>query len=180
MKLYTKTGDKGSTALCDGNRVDKFDERVEAYGAADELGAFTALLGDKMRDDERLKGFAGDIERISSDLMYVEALLAAGAAKVPQLPDDSIRRLEERIDSMQAALPQLQHFTLPGGCEAVSLCHVCRTVCRRAERAAVRAADRYDIRAEACTYLNRLSDYFYVLGRACGAALGVEERVWRP
>lgn len=184
MKLYTQTGDKGSTSLIGGERVPKYDERVEAYGAVDELGAFAALLCDRMRSDERLADLTADLVRIGGDLMTVEALLAVGRGgegKVAALDGVRISWIEERIDALQAEVPPVTKFTLPGGHETVSLCHVCRTVCRRAERCAVRAAALHaELAPEACIYLNRLADYFYIAGRAVTHRLGVEETEWQP
>lgn len=182
MKLYTATGDKGTTSLIGGQRVSKYDERVEAYGAVDELGAFAALLGDRMRSDDRLADLVADIEAVSRDLMTVEALLASdGSSKDITLDVSRIAWLESRTDALQAEVPEIRTFTIPGGCETASLCHVCRTVCRRAERQAVRAASLHDnIRHEACVYLNRLSDYLYIAGRAVTTRLGATELQWRP
>ena len=183
MKVYTKTGDKGMTSLVGGERVYKSDERVEAYGTVDELSAFTALLTDRLREDDACMPYIDELNRILSRMMTVEALLAAGEAgrdKLPPLPDDAVAWLEERIDAMQAALPPIDKCTLPGGHAAVSLCHVCRTVCRRAERAALRADLKYEVAPEVLMWLNRLSDYFYLLGRTLTQYYGVEETLWIP
>lgn len=183
MKIYTKTGDKGMTSLIGGERVPKSDERVEAYGTVDELTAFTALLADELRPDSAAGAYVDDLNRILSRLMSVEALLATGASgsdKVQPLAPESVAWLEGRIDALQAALAPIDKFTLPGGHRAVSLCHVCRTVCRRAERAALRADARYGVDATAKVWLNRLSDYFYALGRTLTAHYGVEETLWIP
>ncbi|WP_418983423.1 cob(I)yrinic acid a,c-diamide adenosyltransferase [Alistipes sp.] len=183
MKVYTKTGDGGTTSLIGGERVFKTDERVEAYGTVDELTAFTALLADRLRADASLAEYVDALNHILSRLMTVEALLArgeAGGEHLPQLAPDAVAWLEERIDAMQADLKPIDKFTIPGGNSAVSWCHVCRTVCRRAERAALRADQRYGVDAVVLTFLNRLSDYFYVLGRALTARLGVEETLWLP
>ena len=184
MKLYTQTGDKGSTSLIGGERVPKYDERVEAYGTVDELGAFAALLCDRMRGDGRLTDLTDDLVRIGCDLMTVEALLAVGRGgegKAVALPAERIKHLESRIDALQSEVPPLTKFTIPGGHETVSLCHVCRTVCRRAERRAVQAASLHEgIAPEACIYLNRLADYLYIAGRAVSLRLGVAETEWRP
>lgn len=182
MKVYTKTGDKGSTSLVGGERVFKSDERVEAYGSVDELSAFTALLADRLRE-EAADACVEELSRILSRMMTVEALLAAGESgrdKLPPLPADAVAWLEGRIDAMQAALPPIDKFTLPGGHTAVSLCHVCRTVCRRAERAALRADLKYGVPPEVLEWLNRLSDYFYLLGRTLTQHFGVEETLWIP
>lgn len=182
-KVYTKSGDKGLTSLIGGERVYKTDERVEAYGTVDELTAFVALLADKMAGDGRLEEYVAMLRRIESQLMNVEALLAVGeggADKVARLKGDAAAELERAIDAMQERLPAITKFTIPGGDERISLCHVCRTVCRRAERAAVRASQRYETDPEAVVYLNRLSDYFYLLSRTITERLGVEEILWIP
>ncbi len=183
MKVYTKTGDKGTTSLVGGERVAKNDLRVEAYGTVDELTAFAALLSDKMRTNALTAELSEDINRINSVLMSVEAHLAAGdqvSFKLPVLSDSSIAFLESRIDTMQAEVPAIAKFTIPGGHEFVSLSHVCRTVCRRAERCSIAASEQYKIDDFCVTYLNRLSDYFYLLGRVITARLEVEETLWIP
>ena len=183
MKVYTKKGDKGVTSLVGGERVFKTDERVEAYGSVDELAAFTALLADNMRGDAALAPSGGDLNRILSRLMSVEALLATGQAgsdKVAPLDPETVAWLEGRIDAMQEALQPIDKFTIPGGHTAVSLCHVCRTVCRRSERAALRADAKYGVEPSVLVWLNRLSDYFYLLGRTLTAHYAVEEVLWIP
>ena len=172
MKVYTKKGDKGTTSLVGGERVFKTDERVEAYGTVDELAAFAALLCDNMRAEAAL-----------SPLMTVEALLACGktgCGKVAPLAPEAVNWLEGRIDAMQDALKPIDKFTIPGGNAVVSMCHVCRTVCRRAERAALRADEKYGTDAIVLMWLNRLSDYFYLLGRTLTEHYGVEETLWIP
>lgn len=183
MKVYTRTGDKGTTSLIGGERVFKTDERVEAYGSVDELSAFMALLADRLRPDASAAAYVDALNNVLSRLMTVEALLAkgeTGAEKVAPMDSRHVVWLEERIDAMQTTLPPIDKFTIPGGYEAVSLCHVCRTVCRRAERAALRADQKYGVDAVALAYLNRLSDYFYVLGRSLTAHYGAEEMLWIP
>lgn len=183
MKIYTKKGDKGTTSLIGGERVAKCDCRVEAYGTVDELTAFTALLADKLCQEHNYKAESDMLRRIESQLMTVAALLAVGEGgedKVAKLPDGSIENLEQAIDTMQEALPQITKFTIPGGDERVSLSHVCRTICRRAERQALRAAENCDIEEQVIVYLNRLSDYFYLLGRTITHRSNVEEILWIP
>ncbi len=183
MKVYTRTGDKGTTSLIGGERVFKTDDRVEAYGAVEELSAFVALLADRLRSDEAMAEYVDELNNMLSRLMTIEALLArgeSGAEKVAPMDPQCVMWLEQQIDRMQAALQPIDKFTIPGGNEAVSLCHVCRTVCRRAERAALRADLKYGTDAQALTYLNRLSDYFYVLGRSLTRAYGAEEVLWIP
>ena len=181
MKIYTKTGDKGTTSLVGGERVFKTDERVEAYGSVDELAAFTALLCDNMRSDAALTPYVDDLNRILSRLMTVEALLArgkSGCEKVAPLAPEAVTWLEGRIDALQAAVLPIDKFTIPGGNAVVSMCHVCRTVCRRAERAALRADEKYGTDAEALMFLTRLSDYFYALGRMLTTHYEVDETLW--
>ena len=183
MKVYTKTGDKGTTSLIGGERVAKCDCRVEAYGTVDELTAFTALLADKLQSDEAYTAEVAFLRRIESQLMTVAALLAVGEGgedKVGKLQSATIEEMEQAIDSMQEALPQITKFTIPGGDERLSLAHVCRTICRRAERQALRAAENCNIEEQVIVYLNRLSDYFYLLGRSITHRSQVEEILWIP
>lgn len=183
MKIYTKGGDKGRTSLIGGERVPKYDLRVEAYGTVDELTAFTALLADKLMGDEKFNATEQQLRRIESQLMTVAALLAigeGGADKVAELKGSATEELEQWIDKMQERVPEITKFTIPGGDERISLCHVCRTVCRRAERAALRAAEQHTIDGGATIYLNRLSDYFYLLGRYATSLTNSEEILWIP
>lgn len=183
MKIYTKTGDGGTTSLIGGERVKKCDLRVEAYGSVDELTAFVALLGDELADDERTATLVEHLQRVESQLMTVAALFAVGKGgegKVAPIAEERIEELELAIDAMQSEIPAITKFTIPGGHRAVSLCHVCRTVCRRAERAALRASEMVDVDAMAMKYLNRLSDYLYTLGRVVTERLKVEETLWIP
>ena len=183
MKIYTKGGDKGRTSLIGGERVPKYDLRVEAYGTVDELTAFAALLADKLMREEKFDAIEKQLRSIESQLMTVAASLAVGEGgkdKVAGLKDSAIEQLEQWIDQMQESLPAITKFTIPGGDERISLCHVCRTVCRRAERASLRAAEQYEIDSQATIYLNRLSDYFYLLGRSITALTNSEEILWIP
>lgn len=189
MKIYTKGGDKGRTSLIGGERVGKDDLRVEAYGTVDELSAFVALLRDKMSeqdsDDRHLGDLRDDLERVLGTLMFVQASLAGSSP----LEENTERHLEVRIDELNDKLPPIERFTLPGGHPLVSLAHVCRTVCRRAERCAVRAYN--DLPAEqgamgavadpaSLRYLNRLSDYLYMVARTLTRRLKVQEVFWEP
>ena len=183
MKVYTKGGDKGKTSLIGGERVSKCDLRVEAYGSVDELMAFTALLADKLMSDERFNNSVEQLRHIESQLMTVSALLAVGEGgedKVANLNSSATEDLEAWIDQMQESLPAITKFTIPGGHCMVSLCHVCRTVCRRAERAALRADQEHGVAESAKVYLNRLSDLYYTLGRTITLRAQVEEILWRP
>lgn len=183
MKIYTKTGDAGTTSLIGGERVKKYDLRVEAYGTVDELTAHIALLSDMLTEDERTESMTEELYHIESQLMSVAALLAVGKGgegKIAPIAKERITDLEKAIDRMQTELPEISKFTIPGGNRAVSLCHVCRTVCRRAERAALRAGDITEVDSSATIYLNRLSDYLYSLGRLLTERLKVEEHLWIP
>lgn len=182
MKVYTKSGDQGTTALIGGERVAKDDIRVEAYGAVDELTAFIALLSDKIKASAPLSEFAAQLYSINSMLMNVEAHLAAGANidfELPAISIEAIENLEMSIDKMQCEVPQIAKFTIPGGDEIVSLCHICRTVCRRAERRSITASRQTAINPLVTQYLNRLSDYLYLLGRVTTQRLEIEELLWR-
>lgn len=194
MKIYTKTGDKGTTSLIGGERVSKCDLRVEAYGTVDELTAYLAFLADTLMTDERCTAVSGvgntlserivgELRGIESQLMTVAALLAVGnggEGKIAPIADERIEELERAIDAMQAEIPAITKFTIPGGHRTVSLCHICRTVCRRAERAALRAAEVTTVDESVFRYLNRLSDYLYNLGRLLTERLHVEEILWIP
>lgn len=183
MKIYTKCGDKGYTSLIGGERVSKCDLRVEAYGSVDELTAFCALLADELMGEDKFTPHVEQLRHIESQLMTVSALLAVGEngeGKVAMLKPAAIEELEQAIDSMQAELPAITKFTIPGGDRRISMCHVCRTVCRRAERTALRAIEAHNMDCQASTYLNRLSDYFYVLGRTITKLTSTEEILWIP
>ena len=194
MKIYTKTGDKGTTSLIGGERVSKCDLRVEAYGTVDELTAYLAFLADTLMTDERCTAVSGvgntlserivgELRGIESQLMTVAALLAVGKGgegKIAPIADERVEELERAIDAMQAEIPAITKFTIPGGHRTVSLCHICRTVCRRAERRAIEAAENYEIDCAVLVLLNRLSDYLYALCRTITERLEAEEVLWRP
>ena len=183
MKLYTKGGDKGRTSLIGGERVCKTDVRIEAYGTADELQANIAYLADRMAHEEALMPYVGDCRRVCSLLMNTCSLLAVGSncdCELPKITDADIEWLEGRIDALQAELKPVEYFTIPGGCELSSLCHICRTVCRRAERRAIEAAECHNIDCSLLVLLNRLSDYLYALCRTITERLDAEEVLWQP
>lgn len=183
MKIYTKGGDKGTTSLIGGERVKKCDLRVEAYGSVDELMAFTALLSDRLRGEESVGELSTLLDKINSRLMSISALFAVGEGgegKVKPLGESATLELEQAIDKMQAELPAITKFTIPGGDVRVSLAHICRTVCRRCERAALRANEVHNIDEESLRFLNRLSDLYYTLGRTIAERLKVDEILWIP
>lgn len=175
MKIYTKTGDKGQTGLYSGKRLSKAHIRVEAYGTVDELNSFVGLLRDNVTDED-----------IRTKLLQQQNLLfALGAAMADdrpgqayRLPENASTDLETDMDRMNEHLAPMTHFVLPGGHPAVSHTHVCRTVCRRAERRTVELADSVELDEGIVVYLNRLSDWFFVLGRYLSLKTGVEEIKW--
>jgi cob(I)alamin adenosyltransferase len=190
MKVYTKTGDAGTTSLIGGERVSKTDPRVEAYGTVDELSAPIALLADMMLANGSFESEVAEIERIQIDLMMVEALLAVGRdgeGKVKPLGEEPVHRLENSIDKMEEWLttarknhPAKMKFVLPGGHIIVSQSHVCRTVCRRSERVTLAIPADYKPSPEAAAYLNRLSDWLYIVGRKAIVILSIKDRYWEP
>lgn len=186
MKIYTKCGDKGTTSLIGGERVAKDDLRVEAYGNIDELSAMMAYLRDSMPPHKQeLENYREDILSILKKLMTVEALICScgnkeALQKIPGITDEDIAWLESRIDTINLTLRPLNKFTIPGGHKLVSWAHVCRTICRRAERVTVKASHEYPVSVNAIVYLNRLSDYIYQLGRKLSEELGAEELCWTP
>lgn len=180
MKIYTKTGDSGQTSLLGGKRVSKAHLRIEAYGTVDELNAYVGMV----RDQEVNASRAPFLKEIQDRLFTIGADLATApdAAKVkkPDLHEEDVMQLEGAMDEMDAVLPPLKHFVLPGGHPVVSFCHLARTVCRRAERACIALAEEESVNPLVITYINRLSDYFFVLGRMNAQELGVEEVTWNP
>jgi cob(I)alamin adenosyltransferase len=180
MKVYTKTGDKGTTALLGGTRVSKAHLRLEAYGSVDELNSFMGLL----RDQEVNQARRELLKQIQDRLFTLGAHLATAPDKqvnrVPDLLDSDIELLEVAIDEMEKDLPPLKNFILPGGHQSVSFCHIARTVCRRTERAAVALNEQEAVVEIIIRYLNRLSDYLFVLGRKMAQELEAEEVSWRP
>ena len=183
MKIYTKTGDTGKTSLIGGLRVDKDDLRVIAYGTVDELTAVMAFLRDNMGQAANMENYREDILHVLTILMNIEAVLASGgtsAKNIPEVADNDISYLEGRIDYINLGLKPVDKFTMPGGHPLVSLCHLCRTVCRRAERTAVSVSHEFEVPENVIIYLNRLSDYLYQLGRKLAEETGAEELYWTP
>lgn len=180
MKIYTRTGDAGTTSLVGGTRILKNDPRIEAYGTIDELMAHVGYLHD-MIDDMR---FRRELEVVLDRLMSCSSLLASEdnmLSKLPQVTVADITELECFIDSLYDGLPKLRHFTLPCGHPLVSYSHICRTVCRRAERRVVDSMEHYPtIPVVVQGYLNRLSDYLYALGRGLANDLGIADVKWEP
>lgn len=183
FKVYTKTGDKGTTALIGGVRVPKYDARIEAYGTVDELNSYIGLLKDAIGEaDEQ-----DILQEIQDRLFTIGSILATPAEKVikMQLPDllpSDIAYLEKAIDTMEEVLPAMQSFVLPGGHIVSSYAHIARCVCRRAERlaAALSDIDHSEPLALTLQYLNRLSDYLFVLSRYILHENGIKDIPWRP
>jgi len=179
MKIYTKTGDEGQTSLFGGKRVSKADIRIDSYGTVDELNAYIGLVSDQEVNKNRVD-FLTDIQ---NKLFIIGSMLAAEPGntkiKIPVLSDTDTEVLEKEIDTMEGHLQPLRFFVLPGGHTSVSFCHVARTVCRRAERLAIVLDQQDRIEPMIIRYLNRLSDYLFVLSRTMANELGVEERPWK-
>lgn len=187
MKIYTKTGDKGTTALFGGTRVPKHHLRIESYGTVDELNSYIGLVKDQAINQET----KNILIKIQNDLFTLGAMLATPVEKetlkngkerlnIPKINDDSIQFLEDEIDAMNTKLPQMTHFILPGGHTTVSFCHIARCVCRRAERLSVSLSEETSIHPNVLKYLNRLSDYLFVLARKLTLDLSAEEIQWIP
>lgn len=187
MKIYTKTGDKGTTALFGGTRVPKHHIRIDAYGTVDELNSHIGLIRDQEMDP-RSKEI---LVHVQDKLFTVGAVLATDPEKailksgkerlnIPKVDEDDITLLEKEMDAMNDHLPQMTHFVLPGGHTTVSYCHIARCVCRRAERLASALYEMEPFDERTLKYLNRLSDYLFVLARKLSHDLNAEEVKWIP
>lgn len=182
LKIYTKTGDLGKTSLIGGTKVSKANLRIETYGTVDELNSYIGLVNDQCTDTHSKKV----LKEIQDRLFTIGSSLACDPdkepkMKIPDLKEEDITFLEKEIDRMNETLPAMTHFILPGGHVAVSTAHVCRCVCRRAERLCV-SMQEHNLFVDALVikYLNRLSDYIFVLARYIGHLLKVEEIKWVP
>lgn len=180
MKIYTKTGDDGTTGLVGGSRVKKYNLRLETYGSVDELNSYTGLIRTKIKGNladmilEKIQNrlfSIGAILATEDDLLYVHTKSACNI--------DDITLLEKEMDRMAAELPELRNFVLPGGSEVSALCHVARTVCRRAERRIVELSDQATVDALLIKYINRLSDYFFMLSRMLLFEENINEIIWQ-
>jgi cob(I)alamin adenosyltransferase len=181
LRIYTKTGDKGETSLIGGTRLPKHHIRIEAYGNVDELNSWIGLL----RDHDLCEHDTSLLIEIQDRLFTIGSLLATDPEKktrmqLPQITEGDISLLENEIDVMETTLPPMKSFILPGGHKAVSTCHVARCVCRRAERSVLRLAENEQVDALIYKYLNRLSDYLFVLSRKIAQDLKVIETPWVP
>jgi cob(I)alamin adenosyltransferase len=180
MKIYTKTGDQGLTSLIGGTRVKKSHLRIESYGTVDELNSYLGLVGDQPVNGLR-RAF---IQEIQDRLFTIGASLASdpdkSKKKLPDLLESDIEALEKAMDAMDAHIPPLQVFVLPGGHQSVSFCHIARCVCRRAERLVIALQEESFVEDLVIKYLNRLSDYLFVLSRMMTHELGSPEIPWKP
>ena len=186
--IYTKTGDKGTTSLIGGTRVNKDDIRLETYGTFDELSAFVAVLS----DSEGVETHELEVmDRIQNCLLILESCLALETTDngqqttemskyIPRLTEGDVKFLEDEIDAVNAQLDPLKYLVIPGGNILSSKAHVCRTVCRRAERNLVRMGRDYEVDENIRKFVNRLSDYFFVLSRLFMKRAGVDEKPWKP
>ena len=177
MKIYTKTGDAGTTSLVGGKRVPKDCARLESYGTVDELNAHVGLLLTYVSENQDRECLIS----IQNRLFVVGAQLATEAPNVPSsvITDDDVTNLENNIDKASEGLPKWRGFTLPGGCREAAIAHVCRTVCRRAERRILTLNSEEEVDPQLIKYINRLSDYFYVLALRLNFLHGTEEILWQ-
>jgi len=187
MKIYTKTGDKGTTGLVGGTRIPKHDLRIDCYGTVDELNSYLGLI----RDQAISKDSKTTLIKIQNQLFIIGSLLATDPEKlkveskrkrlgITFLEADAITFLETEIDAMNLVLPPMTHFILPGGHQTVSFCHIARCICRRAERNVSKLNADQPTQPEVLIYLNRLSDFIFVLARKLSKELDAEEIKWIP
>lgn len=187
MKIYTKTGDKGQTSLFGGTRVPKYNLRIEAYGTIDELNANIGLIRDQQIDEHTSK----ILLKIQNELFTLGAMLATPPEKetlksgkdrlnIEKINNEKITLLESEMDLMNETLPPMTHFVLPGGHQTVSYCHIARCICRRAERITTQLSDESNVDPQILMYLNRLSDYLFVLARKLTLDNNAQEIQWIP
>jgi cob(I)alamin adenosyltransferase len=179
MKIYTKKGDKGETSLIGGDRVKKHHIRIEAYGTIDELNSYLGILRSFTKDVINMPV----LPEVQDRLFTIGSLLASAPGSkmiVPDLHAEDITLLEKSIDKMNEDLPELRSFVLPAGSLEIAHCHVARCICRRAERLIVHLSENEEIEPQVIQYVNRLSDYLFVLGRYTAKSQNVEEVSWKP
>jgi cob(I)alamin adenosyltransferase len=179
MKIYTKTGDKGQTSLIGGTRVPKHHIRIESYGTVDELNSWIGLINDQ----EVAQECKSTLSEIQDRLFTIGSSLASdpekSKMKIPDLHQSDIELLEKQIDKMNEVLPEMRNFILPGGHTTISYCHIARCVCRRAERNVIHLHETEYVNDLVIVYLNRLSDYLFVLARYIAHQLKVNEIAWK-
>ena len=187
MKIYTRAGDNGTTSLCDGSRLSKDDMRVEAYGTLDELNAHIGLLISLLQTSSSKEGVRSAanltdfLSEIQGELFVIGGELAGAERKEEDLisTQNLIRKLEVNIDELSSQLPVQHHFVLPGGIIPASQSHVCRTICRRAERRIVALSHVAIVSPKILIFVNRLSDYFFTLSRYLNNDCGISEKTWK-
>lgn len=182
MKIYTKTGDKGTTSLIGGTKVPKSHLRIEAYGTVDELNSYTGLCKDLIGDNHSIT----ILQEIQDRLFTIGSSLACDPEKepkmkIPDLKEEDIDLLEKEMDKMTDKIPAMKSFILPGGHPVISHLHIARCICRRAERCCVRLeTEQKEVEPIIIKYLNRLSDYLFILARYAGHLLNIPEIAWKP
>ena len=177
--IYTRTGDKGTTSLVGGQRVSKAHDRIESYGTVDELNSFIGLLITALNDEKDTDFLSFIQHKLFTIGSYLATDQATTELKIEsKVTPESIKRIEREIDRLDNELPKMHAFILPGGCRSAALAHVCRTVCRRAERRILTLAEQADISSELLAYVNRLSDYLFVLSRKMNQDEKKEEIFW--
>lgn len=180
MKIYTKTGDTGTTALIGGSRIKKSDLQLDCYGTVDELMSWIGLI----RDQKIASDYFDELTIVQDRLFTLSSFLACDSgvdqSRLPQLLDSDIDFLEKRIDIYTEQLPKLKSFLLPGGHTCISYCHIARTVCRRAERRVSELNETIEILPIVGKYLNRMSDYLFVFSRKLAADNNIDEIAWKP
>ncbi len=182
-KIYTRTGDDGTTALFGGDRVGKGHPRIRAYGTVDEVNSLVGVARAHLADEEATAPLRPIFQEIQEDLFVVGADLATpenAKPVVPRITEDHIASIEEHIDTLESDLEPLKHFVLPGGSPAAAALHNARTVCRRAERLSVEASASTPLNEHALVYLNRLSDLLFVMARWANHAVDAPEHTWVP
>jgi cob(I)alamin adenosyltransferase len=180
FKVYTKTGDKGQTSLIGGTRVPKHHIRIESYGTVDELNSHIGLIRDQHLDQHTIE----TLIEIQDRLFTIGSSLASDPGKskmkIPDLKEEDVTLLEKEMDKMDESLPEMKSFVLPGGHPTVSYCHIARCVCRRAERLVIHLSESEEVVPLVIKYLNRLSDYLFVLSRKLTVDLHATEIPWKP
>lgn len=182
MKIYTKTGDEGTTGLFGGGRVSKTHPRIEAYGTVDETNSFIGLALAHLSDTPEGERIRACLEARQDELFILGADLATPSesrAQTARIDEEHVSQLEREIDELAADLPPLKNFILPGGTRAAAALHAARAICRRAERLVLKAAEAEAISSSAVIYLNRLSDYLFVMARWVNQAEGAQESTWK-
>ena len=180
MKIYTKTGDKGQTGLLGGTRVPKHHIRIEAYGTVDEFNSWVGLLRDSIADEHVKEILIHTQDRLFTIGSSLASDPEKSKVKIPHISEEDITMLEKEIDAMDAVLPEMKSFVLPGGHVTVSNCHIARCVCRRAERRVNHLAEVDKVDEIIVRYLNRLSDYLFMLARKLTHDLKATEVPWKP